>query len=191
MASLDDLDRPRRTERLELRRMTPDDAPDVYAVKTDPALAEWTSRRNTSGEAFVGDVANRCATDLVATWDGRLAGLLMVRVTDGWAQGDVAEKARGSQAELGWTVLPWAQGQGVATEMAAEGLAIAFRLGVRRVVAECFAANAASWRVMERIGMRRELHGVKDSLHHSGVWMDGLAYGILRDEWDGPVARRG
>lgn len=31
--------------------------------------------------------------------------------------------------------------------------------------AECFAANEASWRLMERLGMRRETHAVKDSLH--------------------------
>ena len=56
-------------------------------------------------------------------------------------------------------------------------------LGLRRVTAECFATNEASWRLMERVGMRREAHSVRDSLHRSGEWMDGLGYALLADEW--------
>ena len=56
-------------------------------------------------------------------------------------------------------------------------------LGVRRVIAQCFADNLASWRLMERLGMRRETHTVKESLHRSGQWLDGLAYALLAEEW--------
>jgi RimJ/RimL family protein N-acetyltransferase len=56
-------------------------------------------------------------------------------------------------------------------------------LGVRRVAAECFAANEASWRLMERLGMRREAHTVADSLHRDRGWMDGFAYALLAQEW--------
>jgi RimJ/RimL family protein N-acetyltransferase len=56
-------------------------------------------------------------------------------------------------------------------------------LGLRRVTAECFAANEASWRLMERLGMRRESHNVGDSLHRSGEWLDGYGYALLADEW--------
>ena len=52
-----------------------------------------------------------------------------------------------------------------------------------RVTAGCFADNTPSWRVMERIGMRREQHGVKDSWHAELGWVDGYTYGILREEW--------
>jgi RimJ/RimL family protein N-acetyltransferase len=65
-----------------------------------------------------------------------------------------------------------------------ELLAIAFDgLGLRRVVANCFADNEPSWRLMERIGMRREAHNVRDSLHRDGEWYDGLTYALLADEW--------
>ena len=47
----------------------------------------------------------------------------------------------------------------------------------------CFADNAPSWRLMERVGMRREAYNVKDSLHRSGEWLDGMMYGLLADEW--------
>ena len=56
-------------------------------------------------------------------------------------------------------------------------------LGLRRVTATCFADNEASWRLMERAGMRRELYTVRDSLHRSGEWLDGMGYALLADEW--------
>jgi RimJ/RimL family protein N-acetyltransferase len=39
---------------------------------------------------------------------------------------------------------------------------------------------------MERLGMRREAHAVRDSLHRSGEWLDGYTYAMLRDEWAAP-----
>ncbi len=36
--------------------------------------------------------------------------------------------------------------------------------------------------------MRRESHTVRDSLHRSGAWLDGLAFALLAEEW---TARHG
>jgi RimJ/RimL family protein N-acetyltransferase len=38
---------------------------------------------------------------------------------------------------------------------------------------------------MERIGMRREQHLVREALHRSGEWLDSLGYALLADEWPG------
>jgi RimJ/RimL family protein N-acetyltransferase len=51
------------------------------------------------------------------------------------------------------------------------------------VTAACGADTDASWRRMERVGKRREAHIVRDSLHRSGEWLDGLGYALLADEW--------
>lgn len=51
------------------------------------------------------------------------------------------------------------------------------------MTAACFAANEASWRLMERVGMRRETHAVRESLHRSGQWLDGLGYANLAEEY--------
>lgn len=59
-------------------------------------------------------------------------------------------------------------------------------LGLRRVTASCFLDNTASWRLMERLGMRREAHTVRESLHRSGQWLDGLTYAMLAEEHPGP-----
>ena len=31
--------------------------------------------------------------------------------------------------------------------------------------------------------MRREQHTLRESLHRTGVWLDGMAYALLADEW--------
>ena len=54
---------------------------------------------------------------------------------------------------------------------------------LHRVTAGCFADNVASWRVMEKLGMRREQHGVRDSWHAELGWIDGFTYAILAEEW--------
>ena len=33
--------------------------------------------------------------------------------------------------------------------------------------------------------MRREQHTIRDSLHRSGRWLDGLGYALLASEWWG------
>jgi len=51
------------------------------------------------------------------------------------------------------------------------------------VTAGCFAANEPSWQLMERLGMHREVHTVRESQHRSGAWLDGLGDALLVDEW--------
>ena len=121
----------------------------------------------------------------------------MLAVEDAWAQAEVADQARGVQADLGWVLHPDHAGHGYATEAVRQLLRLCFEdLGLRRVTASCFADNTASSRLMERVGMRRELHSVRDSLHRSGEWLDGYAYAVLAEEWSPPTpgaerARRG
>jgi RimJ/RimL family protein N-acetyltransferase len=54
---------------------------------------------------------------------------------------------------------------------------------VRRITAYCFLDNDTSLSLMERVGMRRELHTVRESLHRSGQWLDTVGYAILKDDW--------
>jgi RimJ/RimL family protein N-acetyltransferase len=119
----------------------------------------------------------------VVELDGRVIGDLMLDVQDAWAQAEVTDRARGTQAELGWVLHPDNTGHGYATEAVRALLGIAFDgLGLRRVTASCFAANDSSWRLMERVGMRREAHNVRESLHRSGEWLDGMLYALLAEE---------
>ncbi|MHB1288892.1 GNAT family N-acetyltransferase [Georgenia sp.] len=113
-------------------------------------------------------------------------GDLTIKVKDAWAQTEVADRARGVPAELGWMIHPDHCGNGYATEAVRALIRLCFaQLGLRRLTANCFADNTASWRLMERVGMRRELHTVRDSLHRDGEWLDALGYALLADEWRG------
>ena len=87
------------------------------------------------------------------------------------------------QAEIGYVVNPRFHGHGYATEAVTELLRIGFEeAGLHRITANADARNAASIRVMERIGMRREAHFVQGS-YEKGEWVDEVEYGILADEW--------
>ena len=183
--TLNDLSWPRRTERLTVCRLTPEDADTLGALKSNQELNRWTPRLYASRQALRADWDALATTHLMAHCYGRLAAYLMVKLQDAWSQADVTEQARGQQVELGWVVAPWAQGRGVATELVREGLAIAFDMGVHRVEAGCFAENTGSWKVMEKVGMRREIHTVRDCMHRDGQWHDGYGYAMLAEEHHG------
>ncbi|MBR4256961.1 MAG: GNAT family N-acetyltransferase, partial [Clostridia bacterium] len=57
-------------------------------------------------------------------------------------------------------------------------------LGFRRITAHCHADNVKSYRVMEKLKMRREGRFVKDHKYKGGVWADSYAYAILKEEYD-------
>src|SRR3546814_79262 len=133
---------------------------------------------------------DRLSKTLVVGRDGEWIAALMLEIKDGFSQRDVAEGARGVEAELGWVFDPAHTGHGYATEAVRELLRLSFEeLGLRRVIANCFAENEASWRLMERVGMRRETHTIRQALHRPGEWLDGLGYAILADEWQAAAGR--
>jgi len=102
---------------------------------------------------------------------------------------EVTDQARNTRAELGWVLAPAYTGHGYTTEAVRALLTYCFdELKVRRVVANCFLDNDASWRLMERLGMRREAHAIAESLHRSGEWLDTVAYAMLASEWEGRLA---
>ena len=174
------------TERLTIRPANDEDASATYEYRRLEPVARWINDLPADFDTYRTKFTDpaRLATTIIVELDGRTIGDLMLRVEDAWAQTEVADHARGCQAELGWVLDPAFAGRGYATEAVRELLRICFEdLRVHRVVANCFADNEASWRLMERVGMRRENHAVRDSLHRSGEWLDGYGYALLSDEW--------
>jgi RimJ/RimL family protein N-acetyltransferase len=180
---LGDVAWPVSTARLTLRRARPDDADAVLSYRCLPEVTEWIGD---PPEDFPSRFAAPERLDLLLMVErgGAVIGDLMVKVCDVWAPANLVSQARGVQAELGWALRPEETGKGLATEAVEALLRICFEdLGLRRVTASCFVANTASYRLMERLGMRREARTMKDALHPSGEWMDGYSYGLLADEW--------
>jgi RimJ/RimL family protein N-acetyltransferase len=185
-AALADLTWPVRADRLLLRPATAADAEPTWRFRQLESVGRWITAAPATFEDYEAVVAEpeRLAKTLVVEHDGTIIGDLMVAVEDAWSQAEVADQARGVQAELGWVLDPGYEGKGYATEAVRALLAICFDgLRLRRVTASCFADNVGSWRLMERVGMRREVYAVRESLHRSGEWLDGLGYALLADEW--------
>lgn len=95
-----------------------------------------------------------------------------------------------TQAEIGWVIHRDYWNKGYCTEVGRALLSFAFDgLDLRRVIAHCDVENIGSWRVMEKIGMRREgcfVEGRRpydyDPYYHSSEY----SYAIMSDEYYRP-----
>jgi len=86
--------------------------------------------------------------------------------------------------EIGWVFGRQHQRHGYATEAARSLLGYAFEsLHCHLIIATCQPQNAASRRVMERLGMRREAYFRKCILRGAGEWWDEYLYAILEEEY--------
>src|SRR5690349_19569807 len=87
------------------------------------------------------------------------------------------------QGEIGFALHPDYQGKGLAREAAEVMLRLGFEdLGLHRILGRLDARNAASAKLLERLGMRREAHIVENEFV-KGEWTDELVYGLLAREW--------
>jgi RimJ/RimL family protein N-acetyltransferase len=88
------------------------------------------------------------------------------------------------QGEIGYLIHPDYHGRGYATEAARAALRLGFeQFQMHRIVARCDARNEPSYRVMEKLGMRREAH-LRENELFKGEWSDGLVYAMLAREWE-------
>ncbi len=172
------------TERLLLRDFVDGDWHAVHEYGSDPEVVRfmpWGPNEKDDTKAFVAraradqNQSPRTKHELavVLRQEGRLIGGCGIRVH--------APVDRG--ADMGYCLHRSFWGTGYATEVAEALLTFGFdRLTLHRIVATCDVGNAASARVLEKVGMRREAHLREDSLIR-GVWRDSYLYAILEDEW--------
>lgn len=92
--------------------------------------------------------------------------------------------------EIGYWIGVPSWGHGYATEAAEAILAYGFgELGLHRIQGRHFTRNAASGRVLQKIGMRHE--GVhRDALRRWDRFEDVVVYAALESEWRGRLAER-
>lgn len=103
--------------------------------------------------------------------DGKVIGLVTL----------VRRKHR--KGEIGWALGVDHRGQGYATEAASALMTYGFKvLDLHRIEARTNSGNAASWSLMERLGMVQEAR-LRDAVSRDGKWLDSLIYGTLAREW--------
>jgi len=183
--TLAELDWPLRTERLLIRPCHEGDAEALFALRIRPEVATWAHSVPTDLHRWRERFRDPSIAPHVLTveLDGQVVGELMVHVRDGDGQKEVRDAAAATEAELGWLIAPEHQGQGLGTEAGQALLDLCFGpLGLRRVVASTLEANEASWRVMEKLGMRLETCSRRDTLHREHGWIDRRVYALLIDD---------
>ncbi len=85
--------------------------------------------------------------------------------------------------EIGWVFHPDFHGFGYASESALKVIEYGFNdLNLHRIIATCHSDNTRSWKMMERLGMRREGH-FKEAILRDEKWVDEYLYAILREDF--------
>lgn len=92
-------------------------------------------------------------------------------------------------SEIGYIFNPAYYGNGYAVEASKAVIQYAFdELNLHRVIAKTSPENIKSWKLMERLSMRREGHSLKavtfkNSADGQPIWWNEYQYAILKEEW--------
>lgn len=169
------------TERLVIRRFRPDDFLGLYAYLSDEMVVKYEPYEPyTIAEAQREAEFRSNSEDFFAVTlkNSRLIGNLYL------------SKRNFDSMELGFVFASEGQGKGYATEAASALIDYAFdTLRAHRITAECNQENVRSWKLMERLGMRREgefkqnVYFRRDS-NGNPIWQDTYEYAVLENEWN-------
>ena len=175
---------PLETERLIVRTFQPDDWRDLREYATLPEVTKYDYDYPSSDEDLRG------AVDYFIETPGHWAvclketGKLIGHITCTRKDPEELETW-----ELGYIFNPVHYGRGYATEACRRILQHVFEdLGAHRVEAGCDPRNAPSWRLLERLGLRREAHRLKAvflrrTSEGDPLWTDSYEYAMLAEEW--------
>jgi len=173
------------TERLRLRPFTRGDVDAVLAYRGREDVARYLFDPPLSRDECAMAIQQR-ATQTGLLEEGDRIVLAVETAEGGKLVGEVSliwRSVEARQGELGWIFHPDHHGQGFATEASNALLDLGFGpADLHRIFARCDARNQSSWRLMERLGMRREAHFREHALF-KGAWDEEFYYAILRDEW--------
>ncbi len=171
------------TPRLLLRRLRVEDAGDIFAYASDPQVTPyliWETHRSL-GDTY--DFLTRALQNYrdggPPQWAIEHRGDKKVIGTCGFAAMAFAH-ARG---EVGYVIGRPYWRQGLMTEALCAVLGYCFDvLQLNRVEARCDVENTASWRTMEKVGMKFE--GVlRQNIILHGRPRDARMYAVLREDW--------
>jgi [ribosomal protein S5]-alanine N-acetyltransferase len=171
------------TKRLIVRPFSPEDAMDLYEYLSEPVIytfepgkpvsieeAESMARKRSEGNDFL-------AVELKDK--KKMIGHLYFKP---------AEPLRLLTWELGYIFNPKFQRSGFGSEAAAALTASGFeKFNIHRIMARCNPQNTASWKLLERVGFKREGSFRKFGFVHTDengapIWTDAYEYSLLRED---------
>ena len=172
------------TERLILRKFSPEDWKDLYEYLSKEAVVKYEPYEIYTEDACKEEAIYRSQQD--AFWavclkeDNKLIGNVYFQQQ---------EPTEFLTWEIGYVFNPIYYGKGYATESCRKLLGYGFKqLNARRIIAMCNPENTASWKLLERLNMRREGHLRKNIFFkydekRNPIWNDTYEYAILSNEW--------
>ncbi len=175
---------PIETERLLLREFRASDESGVHSYASDPEVVRlmiWGPNTAEQTRTYL-----EKALGVQNEWPRASVGLAMELRSERRMIGAIELRMRDEAnrtADIGYVLRRSDWGRGYMTEAVRAILDVAFRrLELHRIWATCDPRNHASYRVMEKVGMRREAHFRKDVME-KGEWRDSYLYAILAEEW--------
>ena len=176
---------PIETARLCLRPFDDDDLTDLYEYYRQPDVTRylpWGAKNLLETREALKNKKSRLSLD----GENSVFNLAVVLKENNKVIGDILLFKRSvefRQGELGYVFNPDFHGMGYATEGAEVMLKLGFEtFNFHRIFARCDPRNTSSYKLMERLGMRREAHFIHNEIF-KGEWGDELIYAILEDEW--------
>ena len=172
------------TERLLLRPFRLEDVDDVVAYANDEQWSQYLVRipypyTRRDGEQFIA-YALGSSWEEIPQWaivlDGTVVGGITLDIVP-----------RDLRANLGYALAREHWGKGLSTEAAWSVVSYGFdKLGLKTITARTDARNAASSRLMEKLGMTREgtLRSRFLERGDGGHRVDQVCFSLLRDEWE-------
>ena len=146
------------TERLILRRFTPEDAEENYRIYTDPLNMRFMGRRPDSVEFERYHIRRHIANYYEQHGFGLWAAVLKENDQLIGRCGLIYQEVEGArEVEVSYLIDRRYWGRGLATEAARAAVKLGFeKYGLTRIVAMIDPRNVASVRVAEKVGMRYE-----------------------------------
>lgn len=171
------------TERLLLRKMTLDDAEDMFRYASDPEVTRYTTwephRSLEESRQFVQATVDAYGAGEVRNWgvvhkkDKRMIG----------TAGFIWWRTDSASAEVGYAMARDYWGRGLMTEAVKAIVRFGFeQMKLNRIAACCDAGNSASARVLEKVGMLCE-GTLRDQIVADGEFSDMKLYAVLLREW--------
>lgn len=171
------------TRRLIVRPFRSEDGEDLYDYLSDPVVYVYEP-----GEPLSRVQAATMAADLSASPDFWAVELAVEQRVIGQIYFSQVEPRHLLTWELGYILSPRYQRQGYATEAASALLRHGFDTApIHRITAQCNPQNEASWRLLEKLGFRREGYLIQNNFFRrdaagNPIWIDTYVYGLLRSE---------
>ena len=172
------------TPRLQLRDFTESDAVEANSYESDPAVVRYATHgvmSFTDSLAYIQGIRADARSKvrrlyefaIVRSDHSQLIGRCGIRLSD----------AEQTEAMLWYVLAQDAWGHGYAAEAAQAVLAFGFEeLRLHRIFVEIDPRNAASLRVAEKVGLRREGHFV-ETTWTKGEWTDSVVFALLDREY--------